>query len=177
MNRALVLALIVTLFANRATFGQLTRSPRTIPALGVAPGAPTIAILAAATGTLVRSLGANSASLDLGRVSYFQEVLVPGQTMRKSSGSFIISTRFDLRVDCLGSPSSSRVSVTMSRTDADGSYAVSVDGTTLGPSAQKLVQSMPCGSVSEHRLDVSVPISSPAGPIDSTIALSATLNR
>jgi hypothetical protein len=176
-SRDLLLVWIVILFANRATFGQLTRGPRTISPVADALGAPTITIFTAATGTLIRSLGPNNASLDLGRVSYFQGVLVPGQTVRKSFGSIMISTRFNLRVDCPGSPSFSRVNVTISRRDEDGSYAVSVDGTTLGSAAQTLVQSMPCGSGSEHRLDVSVLTSSPAGPIDSTLALAATVNR
>jgi hypothetical protein len=40
-----------------------------------------------------------------------------------------------------------------------------------------LVQSMPCGSGGEHRLDVEVPISTPAGSIGSTVVFGATLNR
>jgi hypothetical protein len=124
-SRDLLLVWIVILFANRATFGQLTRGPRTISPVADALGAPTITIFTAATGTLIRSLGPNNASLDLGRVSYFQGVLVPGQTVRKSFGSIMISTRFNLRVDCPGSPSFSRVNVTISRRDEDGSYAVS----------------------------------------------------
>jgi hypothetical protein len=176
-HRAFYLVWIVMLFANRATFGKPASNPRTIVLVGAAPAAPTITILAAASGTLIRSLGVNSASLDLGRVSYFQGSSVPGQSIRKNSRSFVISTRFGLRVDCPGSSSFSRVTVTMSRLDSDGSYAIRVDGIALGSAAQTLVQSIPCGSASEHRLDVSVPISSPAGPIDSTIALAGTLDK
>jgi hypothetical protein len=36
---------------------------------------------------------------------------------------------------------------------------------------------MPCGSSGEHRLDVEVPVSTPAGSIASTIAFEATLRR
>jgi hypothetical protein len=176
-NRAFYLVGIVMLFANRATVGQPVSNARTIVLVGAAPAAPTITILAAATGTSIRSLGANNASLDLGRISYFQGTTAPGQSIRKSSKSFAISTLFRLRVDCPGSSSFSRVTVTMLRLDSDGSYGISVDAIALGSSAQTLVQSMPCGSGSEHRLDVNVPISSPAGPIDSTIALAATLDK
>jgi hypothetical protein len=175
--RASYLVGIVMLFANQATLGQPASNPRTIALVGTAPAAPTITILTAPTGALVRSLGANNASLDLGRISYFQGTSAPGQSMRKNSTSFAISTRFGLRVDCPGSSSFSRVTVTMLRVDSDGSYAISVDGIALGSASQSLVQSMPCGSGSEHRLDVSVPISSSAGPIDSTIALTATLDK
>lgn len=171
------LASILMLFANQAAFGQPGSNPRMIPLVGTAPGAPTITILTSATGALVRSLGASNASLDLGRVSFFQGTSAPGQSLRKNSKSFVISTRFDLRVDCPGSTSFSRVTVTMSRLDSDGAYAISVDGSALGSAAQTLVQSMPCGSGGEHRLEVNVPISSPSGPIDSTIALAAALDK
>jgi hypothetical protein len=168
---------ITMLFANQATFGQPANGPRTFSLVGAASGAPTISIFAAATGTMVRSLGANNASLDLGRVSYFQGTSAPGQSMRKSPKLLVISTRFGLRVDCPGSSSLSRVTVSMSRLDSDTSYAISVDGNALGSASQTLVQSMPCDSGSEHRLDVNVPISLPAGPIDSIISLAATLIR
>jgi hypothetical protein len=166
---------ITMLFAYQAAFGQPASSPRPISPVGAASGVPTISIFAAATGTMVRSLGANNASLDLGRVSYFQGTSAPGQSMRKSPKLLVISTRFGLRVDCPGGSSFSRVTVTMSRLDSNTSYAISVDGNALRTAQQTLVQSMPCDSGSEHRLDVNVPISSPAGPIDSIIALAATL--
>jgi len=162
-HRALFLVWMAVLFANRATLGPPTGNPRTSAPMVAAPAAPMITILAAATGPFVRSLGAGNASLDLGHVSYFQGTSAPGQSVQKSSGSFAIYTRFGLRVDCPGSSSSSRVTVTMSRLDADRSDAISIDGTTLGSAAQTLVQSMPCGSAGEHRLDVNVPISTRAG--------------
>jgi hypothetical protein len=143
----------------------------------VAPAAPSITILPAATGALLRSQGASNASLDLGRVSYFEGTSAPGESSRKNSGSFVISTRFALKVDCPGSPPSSRVNVTMSRLDATPSHAITIDGTTVGSTARTLVQSMPCGSGGEHRLDVEFPVSTPAGSIGSTVAFAATLNR
>jgi hypothetical protein len=165
------------LLGNRAVFGQPAGAPRIITPVAAAPAAPTIAILAAATGALIRSQGASNASLDLGRVSYFKGTSVPGQSSQKTSRSFVISTRFALKVDCPGRPASSKVNVTMSRLDAAASHAIAIDGTTLGSAAQILVQSLPCGSGGEHRLDVEVPVSTPAGPIGSTVAFAATLNR
>jgi hypothetical protein len=136
-----------------------------------------ITILAAATGALVRSQAAGNASLDLGRVSYFKGTSAPGQSRQKNSRSFVISTRFALKVDCPGSSASSQVNVTMSRLDAVASQAIAIDGTTVGSAAQIMVQSMPCGSGGEHRLDVEVPVSTPAGSIGSTVAFVATLKR
>jgi len=136
-----------------------------------------ITILAAATGALVRTQAAGNASLDLGRVSYFKGTSAPGQSRQKNFRSFVISTRFALKVDCPGSAASSQVNVTMSRLDAAASHAIAIDGTPVGPAAQTLVQSMPCGSGGEHRLDVEVPVSTPAGSIGSTVAFVATLKR
>ena len=174
---ALFLVWMAVLFVNRATFGQRTGNLRSIAPMVASLGAPTITVLSAANGSLVRNLGGSNSSLDLGSVSYFHGKSALGQSVQKNSKSFVISTQFGLRVDCPGSSSSSRVTVTMLRLDADGSHAISIDGTTLGSAAQTLVQSMPCGFGGEHRLDVQVPISTPAGAIGSTVAFAATLNR
>jgi hypothetical protein len=142
-----------------------------------APAAPTITITTAATGALIRNYGAASALLDLGAVSYFKSASTPGETKQKNSGSFVISTRFALRIDCPASTPSSKANITMSRTDAASSHAITIDGAMLGSAAQILVSSMPCGSTGEHRLDMQVPTSTPAGSIGSTVAFVATINR
>jgi hypothetical protein len=54
---------------------------------------------------------------------------------------------------------------------------MAIDGITVESSAQLLAQSMPCGSSTEHRLDMEVPVSTPAGPIGSTVAFEATLRK
>ena len=162
---------------DRAAFGQPPGAPRANTSVVALPAAPTITILGAAAGALVRSQGAGNASLDLGRVSYFKGASAPGATSQKNSTSFMITTRFALRVDCTGSPASSKVNVTVSRLDAASSHAITVDGTTVRSMPQTLVQSMPCGSGGEHRLDVEVPVSTPAGPIGSAVAFIATLNK
>lgn len=153
------------LFANRAAVGQPPGSPRTIAPVAALPAAPMITILAAATGALVRSQSTSNASLDLGRVSYFKGASGPGKTSQKNPRSFVISTRFALKVDCPGSSMSSKVNLIVSRLDAAASHAITIDGTPVGSTAQTLVQSMPCGTGGEHRLDVEVPVSTPAGAI------------
>ncbi len=165
------------LLANSGAFGQPAGTPRMVTPVVVNPAAPTITILPAATGAMLRNQGTRNASLDLGRVSYFRGTSAPGQSIRKQPGAFVISTRFALKVDCPGSSSSSRVNVTMSRLDAADLHAISIDGTPVRSSEQTLVQSMPCGSAGEHRLEVAVPVSTPAGTIGSTVAFAATLNR
>lgn len=160
-----------------AVSGQPSGAPRAVPAVAAAPASPTVTILSASTGAMIRSQGAGNAALDLGRVSYFRGASMPGESSQKTPGSFVISTRFVLKVDCPGSSPSSQVNVTMSRTDAAATHSMTIDGITLGSAPQVLAQSMPCGSSSEHRLDIEVPVSTPAGPIGSTVAFEATLRK
>jgi hypothetical protein len=143
----------------------------------VAPAPPTITILAATSGAMLRSEVPGNAAIDLGRVSYFRGASSPGESSRRTSGSLVISTRFQLKVVCPGSTPSSRVNVTMSRTDAAETHAMVIDGIKLGTAPRPLAVSMPCGSSSEHRLDVEVPVSTPAGPIGSNVAFEATLRK
>lgn len=168
---------MLALLANPAAFGQLAGIPRTMAPVIAAPSAPTITILTTATGALVRRLGAGSSSIDLGQVSYFKGASAPGENWQKNPRSFVISTRFALRVDCPGASPSSKVNVTFSWLDGAPSHSITIDGATVGFVPKTFVQSMPCGSGGEHRMDVEVPISTPAGTIGSTIAFVATLNR
>ncbi len=180
MNSKLTVPLWVLmslLLANRAAFGQPPGALRTNTTVVAPPATPTVTILGAATGALIRSQGASNSAIDLGRVSYFKGVSAPGETSQRNPKSFVISTRFGLRVDCPVNLAASSVSVTMSRSDAAPSHSITVDGTKLGPAAQTLASSMPCGTVGEHRLDVEVPVSTPAGSITSTVAFLATLKK
>jgi hypothetical protein len=168
---------MLVLLAHRSAWGQPAGAPRIAAPVMAAPAAPTVTILTAATGALVRSLGAGNASLDLGSVSYFKGTSAPGESSQKNPGAFVITTRFALKVDCAGSLPSSSVNVTVARMDAAASHAIAIDGEALGPTPQPLVQSMPCGSSGEHRLDVEVPVSTPAGSIGSNLSFVATLRK
>jgi hypothetical protein len=171
MNKKYIVWML--LLASRAAFGQAAGTPRTITPTAAAP---TITILGVPTGAMLQSQGTGNASINLGPVSYFKGTSVPGEARRKNQGSFVISTRFALRVDCPGN-SSSQVNLAASRLDASASHSIAIDGIALGPAAQMLAPSMPCGSSGEHRLDVEIPVSTPAGPIGSTLAFTATLKR
>jgi hypothetical protein len=135
MNSKHTVLFSVWMFAilgSSSAFGQPAGVPRIAPPMAAAPAAPTITILAAQTGALLRNQTASNASLDLGHVSYFKGTSNPGETSQKRTKSLVISTRFALRVDCPGSSASSKVDVTMSRLDAASSHVISIDGTTLG---------------------------------------------
>jgi hypothetical protein len=175
-HRTLISVWMLAPLVACAASGQPSRAARGVPAGTSAPAAPTVTILAASTGAMIRGQGA-SATLDLGRVSYFRGASAPGESSKKTPGALVISTRFALRVDCPGSPPSAQVNVTMSRTDATATHSIAIDGIVLGSAAQFLEQSMPCGLSGEHRLDVEVPVSTPAGSIGSTVAFEATLRK
>ncbi len=134
---------MLALLAGRAALGQPAgplagSATRAVTPAAAVAGALTVTILAAAAGALVQSQGAGNASLDLGVVSYFKGTSASGETSQKNSGSFVISTRFAIRVDCPGSPALAQVSVTMSRLDAAPSHTISIDGAALGSAPQTL---------------------------------------
>ncbi len=173
MNVRLTLV-IMLLVTNRAAFCQAAGTPRTITP--VVTTAPIITILAVPAGAMLQSQGTGNAFIDLGQVSYYKGTSALGETSQKNPGAFVISTRFALKVDCPRN-SSSQVNLTVSRLDASISHAIAIDGIALGPTAQMLAPSMSCGSSGEHRLDLEVPVSTPSGPIGSTVAFTATLRQ
>jgi hypothetical protein len=172
-----VASVVASVIFNGAALGQPANAPRAALPLMAAASAPAITILSSTTGASLLSLGAGNASLNLGPVSYFKGTSVRGEAIQKAPGAFVITTRFILRVDCPRTSPSSQVVVTMSRLDASASHVIAVDGTPLGSTPQTLEPSMPCGSSGEHRLDVEVPVSTPAGSIASNVAFLATFKK
>ncbi len=175
--RQAALCSVLLLPAGQAALGQRVGAPRILTSGVSAPAAPIITILTAATGGMVRGHGASRASLALGQVAYFSRSSAPGVKSNRRSKSLVISTRFAIKVDCPGSSPSSKVDVTIALLAGDASYSIGIDGTTLGQAPQPLAQSMLCGSEAEHRLDVEVPVSTPAGSIGSTVAFVAALRK
>lgn len=133
-------------------------------------GQPTVTILPSASGAQLQSYSAGSASLLFGQASYYSGRAAPGVAARKGKNSMILSTRFGLRVDCNGAPSA-LAEITFSLFSVDPSLAVSVDGLTLSTAPSVTV--LPCGAVSEHQVQVEIPATRTAGPINSTLAISA----
>jgi len=170
MNSKPTLWLLVLVI--RSAFGQPLGTPR-----AMASAAPTITIITAPSGAMILNQGPGSSSLNLGGISYFKGASASGETSQRTSKSFVITTRFALRVDCPGSPASALVNVTMSRMDASASHSMAIDGIKLGTTAQTLELSVPCGSAGVHSLDVEVSTSTPAGSIESTVAFAAALKQ
>jgi hypothetical protein len=160
------------LLAGREASGQTTTAVR-----ATLPSPPTVTVLTAASGAIIQSLGPGDSSLNLGTVSYFKGTSAPGESSQKKSGALVVTTMFSLKIDCPGSSASSQVSVSVSRLDAAASHAIAIDGTPLGTTSQILTSSMACGSSAEHRLDLEVPVTTPAGSIGSNITFVATLKN
>jgi hypothetical protein len=161
-------ACLLALIASQAAFAQVAGAPR------VAVLTPVISIVSSPSGVPVRTFGQGDSVLDLGAVSYFRGASIAGESTSKQPGAMVVSTRFTFRVDC--SPAS-LVDVTMTRLDADPSHGIAVDGITVSTAAQVFAQSLLCGTSGEHRLDLEVPISTPAGTMASTVAFVATLRK
>lgn len=133
---------------------------------------PIVTVLPAASGAPLQSYSTGGASLSMGRAAYYGGVSAPGVSTRKSSASMVLSTRFDLQVDCGDSPSSSLVEIVVSMADASPRYTVTIDGAKL--SSMAWPTTLRCGSRTGHVVEVEVPKDRPAGPIASTISFSAT---
>jgi hypothetical protein len=132
---------------------------------------PTITVLPAATGASLQSYTAGSASLSLGRTTYYGGQLAPGVTAKKNRSSMTLSSRFGLQVTCSAAPPSSLAEVTISLVGLDASYTVSVDGAVL--TSMSSVTVLRCGSVTEHVVEVEVPKTRPAASFRSSLSFSA----
>lgn len=133
---------------------------------------PTVTVLPAPSGAALQSDAAGGASLNLGQVAYYSGGhLAPGVSAKKNHTALVLSSRFGLRVDCGAGSRSSLAEVTISLADIDPSYTVSVDGVKLSPVPSVTV--LRCGSVTEHKVEIEVPKTRPAGPLGSAITFSA----
>ena len=136
---------------------------------------PTVTVLPAGNGAPVEGYGAGGASLSFGQAAFSGGHPAPGVVERKSGSSMILSTRFDLKVACNAGARSSWAEVSISLATVDASWSISMDGVRL--SSAPFVTELPCSSVTEHRLDVELSDTAPAGPFDTAVSFSARNSR
>ncbi len=137
------------------------------------PGPPVLTISPASSGAFIQSYSGGSASMDLGRFSYFGAMPAAGTSLQKSAGSLVISTRFLLTVNCPGK-NSSTADIAVFLADASSQPVFFLDGIRLSHVSQPLTVSQPCGSSTEHTLEMTVPATAPAGPIAETLNFTVT---
>ena len=84
----------------------------------------------------------------------------------------ILSTRFALQVDCGAAPAATIAEIAVSISGINPSYSITVDGVKLSPGRSPIM--LPCGSKTEHTLELEVPKERPGGAIGGTISFAAT---
>ncbi|HEV3329887.1 MAG TPA: hypothetical protein VG096_02830 [Bryobacteraceae bacterium] len=167
-------ALALLLVPGLVDSADRARTVAQVVAAAASQGQPTITVLPASSGASLQNYTPASASLSLGRASYYGGYLAPGLAVRRNSSSLVLSSRFGLQVACSRQSGSSLVEVTTSLVGIDPSYTVSMDSARL---ASAPVTVLRCGSVTEHVVEVEVPKAKPAGPIGGTLSFSARLKN
>lgn len=123
------------------------------------PDAPLwVTFVSVPKGAPVRSI-AGQGTLELGRITYLSGSTQDGVTVTQGKRTFTISTRFGLRVGVAENPGSAKLFGFL--TQVNPAIRVAIDGVDLSPAPQVIEVAMKFGMVSEHRLDIEVPISMP----------------
>ena len=164
-----------------AAWGQKPRA-HTVRAVAIAADAPphpqlsTITFLTSPTGAPVHSLGADQGTLSLGAISYFLQPDVNGVTTQRQKGSLIVSSTFDLRIDFTHGHRTDTATVSAYLLSATPLATVSVDGVQLSMTPGIIGRQISYGAVTEHQLQIVVPMSMPAGQLCDSIGVLVTPN-
>ncbi|HEU5451159.1 MAG TPA: hypothetical protein VFU76_04205 [Terriglobales bacterium] len=106
-------------------------------------------------GAPVRSI-AGQGTLDLGRISYTAGSTQDGVTITQGPRTFTVRTRFGLQV---GSPDNVGTAKLLGVLNGiNPAIRVTVDGVRLTPSPEVIQMALKFGAVSEHRLEIEVPV-------------------
>ena len=135
---------------------------------------PTVRIVAVPDGADVQAPGGGFSSLDLGHVSWARDSQPWGVSRRKDPSSFGLVTRIGLQVDCGTAGAGRTVSVRASLDRQDPHHGILLDGAAMGPSPMGM-SAMPCGSTAEHTLEITIPVTAPAGPLSVTLVFEVNL--
>ncbi len=130
-----------------------------------------VSILPARTGAPMETRVNGGASLSLGRVAYHGGRPGSGVAARRDTSSMALSTAFDLKVVCSGDSVTSLAEVSASLTILEPSLTFRLDGAELSSAPMLVV--LRCGSVTEHWLEIEVPVTRESGPIVSSVYFSA----
>ena len=137
-------------------------APRLTAPAGVT-NEPSLSIVTASSGVLVRNLGPNASSVDFGLISYPAGSEAPGANSRENRDSMVISTRFGLRVNCLAS-ALSRADISVFLMESS-QFRVSIDGVAVSSEPQLLLVAQGCGSITVHKLEIEVPVYASEGSL------------
>jgi hypothetical protein len=135
-----------------------------------------ITFLTAPNGSPVHSLGSDQGELNLGSFSYSPRADVNGAEIRRQNESFIVTTRFGMRIGLANSHSAGTATVSAFLLSPNPSRTVWVDGVRLSMTPGIIGRQVSYGAISEHVLKIAVPISMPAGQILDSIGVIVTPN-
>ncbi len=110
-------------------------------------------------GAPVQDIGGGRGALDLGPISYLTGAEREGVVVTRRSQSFLISTFFGLRLGGERSASTARLVAVLLQPSAV--HKVWIDGVRLSSAPHILQMSLKLGAVTQHRLEIEVPIDAP----------------
>lgn len=135
-----------------------------------------ITFLAAPNGSPVHCLGSDAGVLNLGSFSYSPRADVTGAEIRHQKDSFIVTTRFDMRIGLPNSHSAGTATVSAFLLSSNPLRTVWVDGVRLSMTPGIIGRQVSYGGITEHVLKIAVPLSMPAGEISDSIGVIITPN-
>jgi hypothetical protein len=127
------------------------------------------------TGASVQAAGSGFGSLNFGHVSWARQTQAFGTSHKKDKGSFSLTTKIGLRLDCSAADTGRIASVAASLQQSDSRFSVAIDGVRLSMSPATFSPSVLCGTTGEHTVEVGVPITAPPGPISPSLIFQVTL--
>jgi hypothetical protein len=140
------------------------------------PETSTITFLTAANGAPVHSLGPDQGVLSLGSISYFLPPDVNGVEIQRQTSSFVVSSRFDLRVDFSHGHRIDTATVSACLLSPAAAGTVWLDDIQLSITPEIIGRQVPYGAITEHVLKIVVPTSMPPGQLLDSISVIVTPN-
>jgi hypothetical protein len=135
-----------------------------------------ITFLTATNGSPVHNLGPDQGVLNLGSFSYFPRVDANGAEIQRQKDSFIVSTRFGMRIGLSNGHRAGTATVSAFLLSPNPLRTVWVDGVRLSMTPGIIARQVSYGAITEHVLKIAVPISMPAGQLLDSIGVIVTPN-
>lgn len=110
-------------------------------------------------GVPVLDVGGGRGTLDLGSISYLTGATREGVNVSRRAQSYVISTAFGLRVGGAGSTGTAKLLGFLVQPLVV--HKIWIDGVRLSLTPQILQMTLKYGMVSEHRLEIEVPVDAP----------------
>jgi hypothetical protein len=145
--------------------GQL---PRAIAAELAGRNGITVRVVPLAGSAPVMGAGTGQDTLELGNASYASQRR-GAVTISKHPGYFTITTEFGLQLEPASGATTGAATLSAYLIDPVPYCSYYLDGVHLTSVAQPITLELRYGAVSTHRLEIRVPVTAPAGPLQASI--------